>query len=210
MAQKVLRPEQYMVLGGRPCSACTKDIKLEKKIKELEIQIKKIHIKRRTLHTAMNENHDPLIYKFPPEIASHIFVECSPLIERFDIPYRVDPFYLSMVCQKWQQLAWETPELWTSLNIGSYDQDQVQLVREWLDRSGGLPLSIKLVDNGEHEDQPEEHHDRVINLLNKRSARWHDMNLRISEDHLCCLFSVGSSSASPTLSMALPSFQHLG
>jgi hypothetical protein len=66
-----------MVLDGRPCSACTEEIELEKEKKELEIRIKKIYIRRRALRTAMNENHDPFIHKFPPEIASHIFMQYS-------------------------------------------------------------------------------------------------------------------------------------
>jgi Mg2+ and Co2+ transporter CorA len=46
---------------GKPCSACTEDIELEKEIKELEDQIEKMHTKRRALRTVMNENHDQLI-----------------------------------------------------------------------------------------------------------------------------------------------------
>ena len=175
-----------MVRNGKPCRACTEDIKLEKKIKELEIKIKKIYIKRRALRTAMNENHDSLIHKFPPEIASHIFIQCSPPIECVDIYFRPNPLYLGAVCQKWRQLAWATPELWTSLDIGSFNRDRAQLVHEWLDRSGtSLPLDIKLFDDGDCEDQ--EHHDEVINILNKHSARWHNMRLDVSAEHLCCL-----------------------
>ena len=185
IARKVLRPERCMVRNGKPCKACTEDIKLEKKIKELEIKIKKIYIKRRALRTAMNENHDSLIHKFPPEIASLIFIQCSPPIESIDIHFRPNPLYLGAVCQKWRQLAWATPELWTSLNIRSFSRDRAQLVREWLDRSASLPLDIKLLDDGDCDDQGQ--HDEVINILNKHSARWHNMHLNLWAEHLRCL-----------------------
>jgi hypothetical protein len=64
---------------GKPCSAYTEDIELELAINELEDQIEKMHTKRRALRTVMNENHDHLIAKFPPEIASQIFIHYSPL-----------------------------------------------------------------------------------------------------------------------------------
>jgi hypothetical protein len=188
-----------MVRNGKPCRACTEDIKLEKKIKELEIKIKKIYIKRRALRTAMNENHDSLIHKFPPEIASHILIQCSPPSECIDIHFEPNPLYLGAVCQKWRQLAWATPELWTSIYIGSFNRDRAQLVREWLDRSGGLPLSIKLFDDGDCEDQRQ--HDEVINILNKHSARWHNIHLDLLADHLRCLS--GSSQANILRRLAL-------
>jgi hypothetical protein len=180
VAQKVLRPKQCVVFDGKPCSACTEDIELEKEIKELEIKIKKINIRRRAIRTAMNENHDPLIHKFPPEIASNIFMQYSPPNEFFDRSYDVtSPLYLGAVCQKWRQLAWATPQLWTSLgiHIKSLNRHQAQLVSEWLDRSASLPLTIRLSDYSWYkEGNDEDPCDEVINVLNKHSARWHDMD----------------------------------
>jgi hypothetical protein len=179
VARKILRPKQCVVLDGNPCSACTEDIELEKEIKELEIKIKKIYIRRRAIRTAMNENHDPLIHKFPPEIASDIFMQYSPPNEFFDGPYGTSPLYLGAVCQKWRQLAWATPQLWTSLgiHIKSLNRHRAQLVPEWLDRSASLPLTIRLSDYRWHEEgNDEDPCDEVINVLNKHSARWHDMD----------------------------------
>ena len=148
VAQMVLQPEQCVVLGGKPCSTCTEDIELEKEIKELEIKIKNVYIRRRAIRTTMNENHDPLIHKFPPEIASHIFMQYSPPDNFFDRPYGTSPLYLGAVCQKWRQLAWATPQLWTSIriHIESHKGRRTQFVLEWLDRSASLPLTIRLSD----------------------------------------------------------------
>ena len=193
---KVLRPEGCIILNGKPCVACTEDIELEKETNELEKEISepekeknelesriaKIHIRRRALRTAMNENHDPLIHQFPPEIASHIFIQYSPPGECFDRP-RITPLYLGAVCQKWRQLAWATPDIWTSLHIRcrrKYKRELPQLIDEWLERSAGLPLTIKLID---HSGWVYEY-DEVITILNKHSARWYDMHFDISAHHL--------------------------
>jgi hypothetical protein len=133
--------------------------------------MKKLYIRRRAIRTAMNENHDPLMNKFPPEIVSHIFMQYSLPSARVDRRYNwTSPLYLGAVCQKWRQLAWTTPELWTSLYIGSHNRDRAQLVLEWLERSASLPLTIRLGTYGEDDADHE-----VINNLNKHSARWHDM-----------------------------------
>jgi hypothetical protein len=172
VAWKVLRPERCAVLDGNPCSACTEDMKLEKKIKELEVKIEKINIRRRALRTAMNENHDPLIHKFPPEIASQIFIQYPPLD---------NPLYLGAVCQKWRQLAWATPELWTSLDITPYNSiDHPSLVNEWLERSASLPLTIRFEDHRRWVDDD----DKMISILNKHSARWLDLELNLLARHL--------------------------
>ena len=180
---KVLRPERCVALDGSPCAACTEDIELEKEMNELEIRIEKIHIRRRVLRTTMNENHDLLIHKFPPEIASHIFTQYSSPSVSINKNYKIRLLYLGAVCQKWRQLAWATPELWTSLCIsfgGKYDDDQPQLVTEWLERSASLLLTVRYVDRwglipgG----------DKIIVILNKHSARWHDMHFEVPAPRL--------------------------
>jgi hypothetical protein len=137
----------------------------------------------------MNENHDRLIQKFPPEIASLIFIQYSPPSESFD--NLESPLHLGAVCQKWRQLAWATPELWTALRIGSPGNinDLPQLVTEWLERSASLPLTIKLENYWGWADGGND--SEVINILNKHSARWHDIHFDLPARHLHRLY--GSS-----------------
>jgi len=97
---KVLRPERCTVLDGKPCDACIEDMGLERKIQKLSVEIEKIQTMRRALRTTMNENHDRLIPKFPPEIISHMFLQHSPPSERFDKFNRNNPLNLGAVCQK--------------------------------------------------------------------------------------------------------------
>jgi hypothetical protein len=182
---KVLRPEQCAVWDGKPCAACDEDIELEKEKKELEIRIEKIDLRRRALRTVMNENHDRLILRFPPEIASHIFIQYAPPSALFNKGNRSTLLYLGAVCQKWRQLAWATPQLWSSLLVGSIEcgryncssrSDLPQLISDWLERSASLPLTIRF-------DQVPVYHE-VINILNKQSAKWYDIPFDLPSCHL--------------------------
>ena len=218
-----------MVLDGKLCAACTEDIELEQEITQLEqgitqleveitefeTRMEKIHIRRRTLRTVMNENHDPLIHQFPPEIASHIFLLYSPPSARFDIDE--SPIYLGAVCQKWRQLAWATPELWTSLHVrcprsGKYNYKynrklndhlpRPRLVTEWLERSGSLPLTIRVDDYWGW--AASNINEEVLHILAMHSARWHDMHFEVSARHLHCLS--GSSEGNILRRLALCHF----
>ncbi|KIM38260.1 hypothetical protein M413DRAFT_30377 [Hebeloma cylindrosporum] len=135
----------------------------------------------------MNENHDQLIDKLPPEIVSQIFIQYSLPNSCSDITDLNSPLNLGAVCQKWRQLAWATPEIWSSLwfGFGSGRQrigrlDLVPLVGEWLERSAGLPLTIKCAPGGEPAD---EIYCRLIAILNKYSTRWYDMDIAIPKRH---------------------------
>ena len=160
-----------MVLDGKPCPACTEDIKLEQDIRDLEQMIEKSHNRRRALRTVMNENHDHLIHKFPPEIASHIFIQCAPLsVSRYEED-RNTPLLLGSVCRRWRQLAWATPQLGSSIIVGPR-KVPLELIAEWLERSASLPLTIQFFGySGQH--------DEVSQILNKHSARWYDIHLDI-------------------------------
>ena len=140
--------------------ACIESTTIYLQIQHLEEYIAKLKAKRRVLATTMNANHDPFIHKFPPEISFHIFRLCTPSL-RLDFPIRNDswmppkikgwsmPLKLGAVCRKWHQLAWAMPNLWvapvlkikpsTPLSLAKLLPD---LLREWLGRSGLLPLTI--------------------------------------------------------------------
>ena len=75
------------------------------------------------------------------------------------------------MCQKWRQLAWATPQLWSSIVVGPREAP-LELIAKWLERSATLPLTIRFYDVlGQH--------DGVSPILNKHSARWYDIHLDI-------------------------------
>jgi hypothetical protein len=115
---KVLRPERCVALDGKPCTTCAEDTELEQVIQELGSCSDEIHVKRRALRTAMNRNHDPFIHKFPPEISSQMFLQYAMALNvRYGTRYRQTLLFLGAVCQTWRQLAWATPEIWTSVFV---------------------------------------------------------------------------------------------
>ena len=164
-----------MASDGKPCSACAEDVELELAIKELEDQIEKMHTKRRALRTIMNENHDQLIAKFPPEIASRIFIHYTEPKKNNTI----SPLYLGAVCQKWRQLAWRTPQLWTVVVVRVYSP---QLLAEYLERSASLPLFISLFPSQKMID--DEIYLEAINILNRHSSRWRVLRNTLPAHHL--------------------------
>ena len=181
---KVLQPERCEVLDGKPCTACTEDIELKKEIGELQRSIKKLQSRHHTFHMVMNKNHDHLIHKFPLEITSHIFIQYALLSVSCYKEDRSTPLCLGAVCWKWRQLAWATPQLWSSfvVEFTAPGEHLPQLIAKWLERSGSLPLTIRFTHSSLKQVQgvyPE-----VTNILNKHLARWYDMYLDIPADHL--------------------------
>ena len=82
----------------------------------------------------------------PPEILSIIFqFFISPYSDSEPYPY--SSLRLGAICGRWRALAWSTPCLWNSISI-DFDRgslvDKLRLAREWLSRSGELPLSITI------------------------------------------------------------------
>jgi len=150
------RPRSCTLMEGGPCTACKESAAIYHQIKQREKEIFKLKEKRRVLATQMNANHDPFIHKFPSEIGSHIFRLCLPSLDPqiSDLWWRQIagwnvPLRLRAVCRKWRQLAWTTSNLWQApfLRIQPWTPPSLakalpDLLREWLGRSGLLPLNI--------------------------------------------------------------------
>jgi hypothetical protein len=107
---------------------------------------------RALLKTKLNRLDSPMINLLPPEIISLIFTFCVPDFNDYDPETFVRgdppvPFLLGAVCRSWRSIAWSTPMLWSCLSLHLSSQDLtilVDLMKEWLRRSGELPLSVRL------------------------------------------------------------------
>ena len=172
-------------LGGGGCLACKEDIELEQKMQELQER-------RRELRTTMNENHDPLILKLPPEVASYIFLLSMGERDTRAIAHwsggLPTPFLLGAVCSGWRQLARSTPALWTRLVFTLRNSKIMEalpgLVSDWLGRSGGLPLTLHISDGMFDDEPPLDRHGLVIDALNQHSGRWCDVEFNLTSDYL--------------------------
>ena len=156
------KPIKSFVLESGPCSICKERETIRD---QLEDEIAKLKAKHETLTTPMNAIHDPFIQKLPPEIGFHIFRLSLPtlsneenleaVLKPWDGMDSAKILTLGGVCRMWRQLAWATPDLWDTLYLrtGSWSRSSdfefealakflPDLVREWLERSGSMPLTI--------------------------------------------------------------------
>jgi len=206
-----------VVVEGGPCSACDERATIRQKIEQLEGEIAKLKAKHHALGSAMNAIHDRFIHKLPPEISSHIFrftlqtFDCRDTRTKGNSGLVVGPLRLGAVCRKWRQLAWATLHLWETIYIAiqpskslSLAQSLPGLVREWLVRSGGLPLTIffshpgssnrtDMRNNSSDEGSTSENYriaileaatSLIIEILNSHSSRWRNLHLHVGADIL--------------------------
>ncbi|KAF8961082.1 hypothetical protein BDZ97DRAFT_1256023 [Flammula alnicola] len=179
-------PHKCSVSNGQPCDACAKLAELDAVI---DRQLADLVEKQLTLKIEVNHHHNPLVHRFPSEITSHIFTLYVESINdrlEFEQPSnkadRSPPLLLASVCRTWREIALKTPRLWASANIFLYKSDlrgsQAELVKQWLDRSGQLPLSISLtMDLPDHCQVQEESFSRLFDVVRQYSHRWHSLTL---------------------------------
>ncbi|CAA7270704.1 unnamed protein product [Cyclocybe aegerita] len=140
----------------------------------------------------MNHVHDPM-HKLPPEIVSRVFTVCMHATWENRRPHdallnpvpraTIPPLLFGAVCQRWREIAWSTPQLWTKLNIyldPSICGWQTKVAQEWLARSGSLHLSIHL--RPRHEQDLSYHTNLfapLMRLLSEHSPRWKHLNIAL-------------------------------
>ncbi|KAF5325242.1 hypothetical protein D9619_009863 [Psilocybe cf. subviscida] len=122
---------------------------------------------------------DILSNGIPPELASEIFAFCA----------LQNPLILCSVSKQWQAIAWATPCLWTSITVAIKPSTMAEtlpttahLVRQWLTRSGALPLKIHLAYRGSSSSSTSIDYTLLyplIDLFNAHANRWRYLALDI-------------------------------
>ncbi|KAJ7633663.1 hypothetical protein DFH06DRAFT_938908, partial [Mycena polygramma] len=118
----------------------------------------------------------------PPEIISHIFLNCLPTAEHPARPSPVaPPLLLAQVCHHWRKIALSTSELWSSVYLlfPSLTRDKEKLRNEkaltlletCFRRAKGRPLSLKMRSTMAR--VPE----AILSLVSSASARFHTLDL---------------------------------
>ena len=99
------------------------------------------------------EEHDTFSRHLPPELISHIFtIYTETFNSSFDIKQpstEHGPLVLGAVSKFWREVAFGTPQLWNTINIhvcfpSNNITPKIELTKQWLDRSGQLPLYLSL------------------------------------------------------------------
>ncbi|KAH9474592.1 hypothetical protein JR316_0013054 [Psilocybe cubensis] len=126
---------------------------------------------RRDLNTARS-----VLSSLPKEVMSQIFLfMCSLADSPFGLwMFKPDQFLIGSVCKEWREIAWSTPRLWNIVYIWFREKSwktQIELLEEWIERSGNLPLDIyihSMPKSGTPWEPPTETFTRVTEVC----ARW--------------------------------------
>jgi hypothetical protein len=183
-------PTQCTISEGHPCPACSNLIAVDKEISLLRGEATNeplVEKRRMIIESDINKYHDILFHNLPLEIIALIF-RCyvdqtiTPLFigdwQTSDNEPSYAPFVLGGVSKAWREAVWATSALWSSLHVEVRPDKQppVQLTREWLSRSGQLPLCIRVDCTGMSESQIL---DSFLDLLRGYAHRWRILFLGI-------------------------------
>ncbi|PPQ75020.1 hypothetical protein CVT26_011558 [Gymnopilus dilepis] len=137
-----------------------------------------------------NAVHDPIFRRLPSEVISIIFQSFAPPIpfERVqscdsdtDVWAKIKKrLVLGAVCRSWRHAALSTHRLWSYILVRLDSPNpgrSVEIIRNWLGRSGNVPLSIHIYCQQSRPTlySPYE----MVSLLKQESARWQSLNLRV-------------------------------
>jgi hypothetical protein len=140
---------------------------------------------------------DPL----PIELVSEIFMYLRPLPMKVAYHHNVvvpddvaksmkTPLLLGAVCRAWRAFSWSITRLWSTISVNVYNgnEEVADIIRQWLGRSGQLPLCIylyaahKQLNGGllsAHPYGDEPYVERLMDVINEYSRRWFYLNLDI-------------------------------
>ncbi|CAA7263016.1 unnamed protein product [Cyclocybe aegerita] len=168
--------------GSLMCHWCLEVRNLRAQIAETKAFLTHLEAHLDAFKSNNDHKHDVFNHRFPPEVASYIFV-LSTTAGR--IPPS-SPLKLCAVSRLWDQIARTTPMLWTRVNVnlntfeGTYHLPMA-LLRQWLSRAGLLPLSIHISYN-QAKSNLEAHLIKftdVIEIINEYSQQWECLELSI-------------------------------
>ncbi|CAA7265098.1 unnamed protein product [Cyclocybe aegerita] len=170
-----------------PCTPCVQLNELDARIRDTTALLKQLYYQRCELKMKRNQHHDRLVNRLPVEILSRIL---HLDIEDETLPY--DPYHhqspssrslkLAAVCQRWRHIAHSTPQLWTTTSVAINHRNvplYAKLTRDWLSRSGSLPLDLYIYEVrrtcGDEEDTfgPAP----IFEAINEQAYRW--LNLSV-------------------------------
>ncbi|KAJ7755561.1 hypothetical protein B0H16DRAFT_1458635 [Mycena metata] len=162
--------------------------KLTEEIERLHALIKELTEKRDNL----NEFIDPHlalispIRRLPHDVVAEIFAACLPPDRNAVIQGTESPLLLCHICQAWRTLALSTPRLWASLHIvGPPTPPKLHQINEavawWLAKSGGLPLSISIVQSSWASWDTD--FSILVQTLVQYASRWQRIRFRLNAYH---------------------------
>ncbi|PPQ70649.1 hypothetical protein CVT26_010071 [Gymnopilus dilepis] len=172
-------------LGEEPCSACSDVEDLNQQIKAIQTTLTKLFHERSEAGTLFNAKHPSMIHRMPLEVTSNVFEHYAQ---------HSSPLTLGAVCKDWRQVAWSAPRLWTLFVVHAdrvNTDDMVEIGKEWLGRSGCLPLSVYFPRTEGPLDHV--HLGKLIEAVNQHSGRWQSLDLNLPPSTLRLFRETGGS-----------------
>ncbi|KAF8881063.1 hypothetical protein CPB84DRAFT_258524 [Gymnopilus junonius] len=166
-----------------PCALCGEVGHLNIKITQEEETLQYLLHQREKMMLEYNRAHPSIFDRLPVEAISAVF---SYYVSTFSGGQEL-PFVLGAVSRKWRQIAWATSGVWSSFIVdvrkyASYmSQTRLQLAKDWLSRSGRLPLSITVQVEDSFKNSTlwlSEFHP-LIDAISQYSNRWHRLHLKL-------------------------------
>jgi hypothetical protein len=160
---------------------------------ELDSLLERLILKRHDLQRKINRLHSPIVRQLPPDVMSTIFEFCLPDFHVTNhIPSYIKgdfsiPLSLGAICSHWRDIAWLTPSLWSSLVVRVPSKQDSHMAtsivaKEWLDRSGQLPLSICIFSKSTIS--------VLADIINQYSTRWSELHLCIPDSFYQCFYAI--------------------
>lgn len=118
----------------------------------------------------------------PIDIWEEIFVRCLPQSDDPNYTVHTAPLLLCRICGDWRKVAISSPNLWTSMGVVvslGKSRPPVEMVAQWLERSGTLPLTLSLLQINEAEDNRLAAGE-VLEIFKKYIHRWQDIRLNVA------------------------------
>ena len=153
---------------------------------ELDALSDRLRLKRYDLKRRINLFHSSILRQLPPDVTSTIFEFCLPDFTDNQLsPYTEEdlsiPLSLGAICSYWRDIAWSTPNLWSSFVVCIKREHDLHIftgiAEEWLARSGQLPLSICVFS----EYRGYKGISALADIINQYSNRWSDLDLYVPD-----------------------------
>ena len=131
-----------------------KVVSLKGEIASIETTMAQLAQRRASYRRRINElsSHTARI---PSEILLEIFkMVCQPVDNGHGAIQAVTPLFIGSICRLWRDITWSTPLLWSTIIMHVSRKShvtQIQLLGDWLLNAKSAPLSIKLIEEDEHE-----------------------------------------------------------
>ncbi|KAJ7133626.1 hypothetical protein C8R44DRAFT_870992 [Mycena epipterygia] len=130
--------------------------RFDTQIDELQAVLDQLKAKRQLLKEEIDDHRalSSPMRRLPGDILQEIFISCLPTTHNAVIHPREAPMLLGRVCSYWRNIAHTTPKIWNSLHVSLLPTETPpdivsafqDLVEAWLERCGGCPLSISLLE----------------------------------------------------------------